>query len=361
MINRRAALLGSGAGLLAAPAWAQQTCFDYFDRCFSMLNGPSGGGSGANGASLNLNFIDGSPIDSRITYTGGGGTFFNSAGTLTAATTNVARYDFDPVTHAPRGLLIEETRTNLLLASATLSTQSVTVTAAPMTLSFYGTGSVALSGAFVGNLAGTGAFPARVSLTFTPTAGALTCTVTGSVLNAQVETGAFPTSAILSGGTSGVRAADVVTMPIDLWFNTAAGTVLTEANLPVNLNSNFAGLWCMDNGSNANRLLNYLANGVNSITSSSSVASVSTSQTVGTMTPGTTFKVATAYSSAGIANAFNGAAAPGSATVAAPATYFIFRIAAAGANATTQPSGYIRRVRYWPRALTAGELQQVTT
>ncbi|MFV3388434.1 hypothetical protein ACNFCJ_24020, partial [Pseudomonas sp. NY15364] len=77
-----------------------------------------------------------------------------------------------------RGLLIEESRTNLLLNSATLATQSVTVTAVAHTLSFYGTGSVTLSGAATGTLTGTGAGN-RVSLTFTPTAGTLTLTVSG--------------------------------------------------------------------------------------------------------------------------------------------------------------------------------------
>jgi hypothetical protein len=54
-------------------------------------------------------------------------------------------------------------------------------------LSFYGTGTITLSGAFAGTLVGVGPFPARASLIFTPAAGTLTLTVTGSVLNAQLE------------------------------------------------------------------------------------------------------------------------------------------------------------------------------
>ena len=81
-------------------------------------------------------------------------------------------------------------RKNILDATGTLATQSVTVTAVAHTLSFTGTGTVTLSGASTaGPLVGTGASN-RVSLTFTPTAGSLTLTVTGSVTLAQLQIGA---------------------------------------------------------------------------------------------------------------------------------------------------------------------------
>ena len=105
----------------------------------------------------------------------------------TTAPNGAPRWDYNPTTHVLNGLLIEEARTNMLLNSATLSTQSVTVPASVQALSFYGTGTITLSGVFVGTLVGTGPFPARTSLIFTPTAGVLTLTVTGSVLNAQLE------------------------------------------------------------------------------------------------------------------------------------------------------------------------------
>ena len=80
-------------------------------------------------------------------------------------------------------------RRNELLATDSLATQSVTVTAAERTLSFTGTGTVTLSGvSTAGPLVGTGAED-RVTLTFTPTAGTLTLTVTGSVTLAQLEPG----------------------------------------------------------------------------------------------------------------------------------------------------------------------------
>ena len=85
-------------------------------------------------------------------------------------------------------------RRNLLVATATLSTQSVTVTAVAHTLSFTGTGTVTLTGASIaGPLVGTGASN-RVSLTFTPTAASLTLTVVGSVTLAQLEIGSTATA-----------------------------------------------------------------------------------------------------------------------------------------------------------------------
>lgn len=75
---------------------------------------------------------------------------------------------------------------NLFAATTALSTQSVTVGAGRITVSFTGTGSITFTGAFTGSLAGTGA-ASRVQTTFTTTAGTLTCTVAGSVTFAQCE------------------------------------------------------------------------------------------------------------------------------------------------------------------------------
>lgn len=92
-------------------------------------------------------------------------------------------------------------RYNLLLNSATLSTQSATTVAAQYTLSFTGTGSVTLSGTATGTLVGTGANN-RVSLAFTPTAGTLTLTVTGSVTLAMLAFGTLTTYQAITTATS---------------------------------------------------------------------------------------------------------------------------------------------------------------
>ena len=114
------------------------------------------------------------------------------------------------------GVLIESAAaTNLLLNSGTLATQSVTVTAVPHTLHFTGTGTVTLTGASTaGPLVGTGAGEEnRTSLTFTPTAGSLTLTVSGTVTNADLIVGSTLQSHIPTEGATATRAAE--TLQID--------------------------------------------------------------------------------------------------------------------------------------------------
>ena len=100
------------------------------------------------GATLDLSFMTPGTLRSEhYVHPRQHGTYFDTSGTMQTATANTPRWDYDPITHALHGLLIEEARTNLLLNSATLGTQSVTTTAVATTLSFYGTGTVTLSAA----------------------------------------------------------------------------------------------------------------------------------------------------------------------------------------------------------------------
>lgn len=60
-----------------------------------------------------------------ITFTrASGGGRFNSSGVYEWVTNDVPRFDYDPVTLQPRGLLIEEARTNLLLQSEAFDSAS---------------------------------------------------------------------------------------------------------------------------------------------------------------------------------------------------------------------------------------------
>ena len=109
--------------------------------------------------------------------------------------------------------LHEPTATNIYLNSNAPATQGITVTAQQYTLSFYGTGTLTLSGASTaGPLVGTGAEPNRVSLTFTPSAGSLTVTLSGSISRPQLETGPVATSPIITAGSAATRTADAMTI-----------------------------------------------------------------------------------------------------------------------------------------------------
>jgi hypothetical protein len=142
---------------------------------------------------------------------------------------------FDHATTAPNactGLFIEESRTNLVFPSATLTTQTRTVTAVAHTLSFYGTGTVVLSGVATATVTGTGAFPTRTTLTFTPTAGSLIMTVTGSVTQAQLEAGSLATSYIPTTSASVVRSRDICDITsIASFYGNGVGTILVSSQL----------------------------------------------------------------------------------------------------------------------------------
>jgi hypothetical protein len=68
--------------------------------------------------SLNLDFANSKELDSRITfYRDSIATYYDSKGILKYANVNEPRFDHDPVTGESKGLLIEEARTNISIAT----------------------------------------------------------------------------------------------------------------------------------------------------------------------------------------------------------------------------------------------------
>jgi hypothetical protein len=163
-----------------------------------------------------------------ITFTrAGSARYHDASGVMQVAAVNTPRIDHDRGTGTRRGFLVEGPRTNIFLQSATPATQSVTVTAQLYSLSFWGTGSITLSGAHTATLNGSGP-NTRAVLIFTPTAGALTLTVSGEVQLAQLEPGNCATSYIQTMTAATTRLADVAVLPLGFWWNPNEGTMLVE-------------------------------------------------------------------------------------------------------------------------------------
>ena len=117
-------------------------------------------------------------LNSALEFSTNGATLFNA--TITnISVREIPGISLSQATSAARP--VASARKNLLVGTATLSTQSVTVTAIPHTITFSGGGTITASGTYTGALTSGQAF--------TPTAGSLTLTVSGSVTLAQLERG----------------------------------------------------------------------------------------------------------------------------------------------------------------------------
>jgi len=314
--------------------------------------------------SLALNFLTGT-LDSSITFTRAStATFIGSNGLIQSAAINEPRFDYDPVTLAPKGLLMEEQRTNLFLNSlidgTSLSTQTVTVTAVAHTISFYGTGTITLAGAAVAIVTGTGIYPSRKTLTFTPTAGALICTVTGSVQYAQIEVGGFATSFIPTAGTSVVRNADSASMTgtnFSSWYNQSEGTFVAAFDT-VDVSTYAAVAVAFTDLSNRIDL------GTGNFILRSSVANGGVTQadlqSAGTTVANAVNTIAFAYKVNSFASAINGG---GLLTDTSGTVPSISRLDIGHRNndGFTQLSGHIRRIAYYNTRLLNTQLQALTT
>lgn len=301
-------------------------------------------------------------LDPRVTFTRSGNTatVTNSSGVIVGVNADIPRFDYNPTTLLCNGLLIEESRTNVLLNSlldgTSLATQTVIVTAAARTLSFYGTGQIVLSGAASATVTGTGAYPTRTTLTFTPSVGALILTVTGTVQFAQLELGSFATSFIPTAGSQVTRTADVATMTgtnFSDWYNASEGTFLFEGSVFTGVSST-KGLLDITDGTTTERMQMYVS-GVTPIYFIADGGSTQAQVGTRTITVNQTFGFSAGYKENLIGTSVNAAAVQTDNTATIPTVdrAFLFQ----RFDGTLLLNGYARKLFYYPQRLINAELQ----
>ena len=435
-MNRRALLAGLPLWVGAAAAQPLQAPIgdvigDRTPLNLAQLSAPSGGAP----PSLDLSFMNGT-LPPGVTFTRAStGTYLDASGTMQLAAANAPRFDHDPGTHAARGLLIEEARTNALLNSDTLNPTGNCVASTdipplhagatvwkltwpagqsngavwginvPIAISYEYAAScwLYIPSAYntaVDNLPefnvdvganGTGGFNTGkladgtkrnqwqrlTGRVLSGTGGGTTCNLVIRRANAyggaslggsvcylccpQFELGAFETSYIPSGASAGVRQLDACSMPLGAWFTPPASTLSIEAVFPViAAEAGWQTPISIDDGTTNNRIQTYRVFGQNNVASQVAVAATDAyNQTIGVLTPGAIVKAATAFRSGYQQSAFNGVLAGSGSTAFTLGPVTTLNI---GQTSNGLPvNGWVRRVRYWPRALLPYELQTVTS
>jgi hypothetical protein len=176
---------------------------------------------------------------------------------------------------------------------------------------------------------------------------------------AQVEVGAFPTSYIPTTSAAATRALDVATAPVGSWFNPMAGSLVADAMIPSQITSaNSEVLSIGATGDDQIILRTLLTSGVTQGLSFVGGVDKGSAATANGVVIGANFKTGLAYTvpALSLSVALNGnVAAIG--TVTETPTLAPLNI---GSGRAAPINGYVRRVRYWPRAFSAEQLQAIT-
>lgn len=267
-------------------------------------------------------------------------TYIDKSGVLRTAAVNEPRFEHE-------GLLVEGQSTNLLLNSGTLTTQSVTVTDRSYTLSFYGSGSVTLSGAATGVLGGNGV--SRVSLTVVAVAGVLVLTVSGTCTSAQLEALPFASSYIPTSGAAATRAADVVRVTDARNCKSTGLTISTECDS--NITSGAATVNSFD-------FYNKI-----SLTSTHFVSLVgSAGSYVSEPLPHNGSKAGVGIiriTDSDVVVGFNGVISRGRGLVYTPPTFDTFYIGSTSSGTRDFLFGHVRNFRIWHKALSDAQLKSL--
>lgn len=323
------------------------------------------------------------------------------------------RLDYDPVTLAARGLLVEEQRTNLLLRSAEFDNtgawfaSNVTVTANNVTapdgsmtadrLVYVSSGGLILqdystttSGAYTGSIYLRADSATTVRLRVQQSGGVLqelTCSVTTSwqrfnvsltsvsptfirfavlansntptvyAWGAQLEAGSFATSYIPTTTASVTRSADVASAGTSVFPYSATEWTLIAAYMPFTTSGSNRGVWALTDGTN-NNTADWRPNGGNFTMSSGGVGQVDLYP--GGVPVNTIGKGAMAAKLNDVAVCRNGGTVLTDTSATMPVGINQLQIGYLANSSTFAICGHIRQITYIPRRLTNAELQART-
>jgi hypothetical protein len=341
------------------------------------------------------------------------GTYFDSSGVLQTAAINTARFDYNPLTLAVRGLLLEETRTNVVLHNRDLTNAAWTksnvseakdqtgidgvANSASRITASAGNGtclqSITLASsarfhtAYVKRLVGTGNIDLTMNngttwTTVTTTDGWTRVSIPSATLAnpvvgfrivtsgdsiavdyVQNENGAFETSAIATTTVAVQRTLDNAAMTgtnFSNWYNQSEGTVVLDfmANA-ITTDRHFLNI---NNAADAERII--LSGAVGSLNATAVIVDSSAIQanlTLGLYTPLATSKMALAMKLNDVAACLNGGTVQPDvvATMPTPTQLQFFRNPVGNANHPGQ--AWYRRLRYYDVAKGDAEIQALTT
>jgi hypothetical protein len=178
----------------------------------------------------------------------------------------------------------------------------------------------------------------------------------------QLELGAFATSVIPTTTTALTRAADVASVnTLSPWFNSTTGTLFTESQqLPGQTAAVFPRIAVIDDGSTNNAILNLWRSDTSRLYGSITFGGANQAD-VGTngVTQTNVNKIGLAYATNDFAASVNGGAPSTDTLGSVPSGLTTLRIGRS--SGTDYLNGYLRRITYYPRALSAAELQAITT
>jgi hypothetical protein len=350
-------------------------------------------------------------LDPRVTVTRAlnTATRINSSGLVEIVNANLPRFDYNPVTLAPKGLLIEEARTNLAQQSSDYTTGYWSKTSVSLTTgiddpaggtsattltatSAFGTLQQAVVGGVSGTTysasfwirrrTGTGQISLRcgdltlipITVTsswvrYTVTAVASTATVRLAVVlttsgdavdvwGAQIEAGAFATSYIPTLASQVTRNADVVSMTgtnFSDWYNASEGTFGFEGSIFADQGATTVDFLQVSNGVSNSISIDLAMFGAAfpflGVTNTTSQVSLD----LGTLTLNSPFKMVGAYKVNDFAGTVDGGTVQTDTSGTIPTG--IVQLGIGNRLSGLYMNGHARKVSFWPQRLINAEVQ----